>query len=230
MLYLKNTSILIDYTKERRIKMSVPKNRRTLAETEYYHNALKLREEILDLLIRDFGVKIKKNDFEFLKKSHEVSKEDVELLEYLCNKYRIAEHILYEFPAWFMEYERKYLMDGLRRFMTHIRYADAITVRSDKMHEYRRYHIIQARTECYMLMDEMDYVVKVFPVDMNKYLPLIDTIHYEIKLLSRLEKLDNDRYRKWKRKGDKRTPQHEPTEEITTPSCIKEEPIKTPFD
>lgn len=210
--------------------MSVPKNRRTLADTAYYHNALKLREAILDLLIRDFGVKIRKNDFKVLQKAHDISEEDVELLEHLCAKYRIAEHILYDFPAWFMDYERKYLMGSLRRFMMHIRYADAITVKSDNMHEYRRYHIIQARTECYMMMDEMDYIEKVFPIDMNKYLPLIDIIHYEIKLLNRLEKNDNDRYRKWKRRGDTKTPQHKPTEEITEPPCINKEPIKTPFD
>ena len=167
---------------------------------------------------------------EFLKKTHNISEEDIALLEHLCSKYRVAENILYEFPVWFMEYERKTLMNGIRRFMMHVRYADAINVRTDQMHEYRRYHIIQARTECYMIMDEMDYIVKVFPVDMNAYLPLIDIIHYEIKLLNRLGKLDNDRYRRWKRKEDKKNPQHTPTKEITEPFCKKEEPVKTPFD
>lgn len=210
--------------------MAVPKNRRTLADTEYFHNGIKMRDAVLDLLIRDFGVKIKRKDFEFIKKAHNISEDDLDLLEYLCKKYHVIEHTFYDFPVWFMEYERKYIMGGLRRFLMHIRYADAITVKSDKMHEYRRYHIIQARTECYMLMDEMDYITRVYNVDMNSYLPLLDIIHYEITLLNRLEKLDNDRYRKWKKRGDTKTPQHTPTKEITEPGIIKEEPIKTPFD
>ena len=79
-------------------------------------------------------------------------------------------------------------MDSLRRFLMHLRYADAIMVKSNALHEYRRYHIIQARTECLMIMDEMEYIAKVYPVNMKKYLPVIDCIHYEIKLLNRLEK------------------------------------------
>lgn len=214
--------------------MSVPKNRRTLAETEYFHNGIRMRDAVLELLIRDFGVKIRKKDLAFLKKAHNISDEDLETIEYICKKYRVAEHMLYDFPGWFMDYERKYLMGSLRRFMMHIRYADAITVQSDKMHEYRRYHIIQARTECYMIMDEMDYIAKVYEVDMNAFLPLIDIIHYEIKLLNRLEKLDNNRYRKWKNRKEKEKgnikPQHEPTPEITEPPVIDEKPVKTPFD
>ena len=31
----------------------------------------------------------------------------MDLIEFIRKKYRVAEHILYEFPGWFMEYERK---------------------------------------------------------------------------------------------------------------------------
>ena len=87
--------------------MAVPKNKRSLADTEYFHNGMQMRDIILDLLIRDFGVKINKNSFEVLQKMHNISEEDMELIEFICKKYRVAEHILYEFPGWFMEYERK---------------------------------------------------------------------------------------------------------------------------
>lgn len=212
--------------------MAVPKNKRSLADTEYFHNGMQMRNIILDLLIRDFGVKINKNSFEVLQKMHNISEEDMELIEFICKKYRVAEHILYEFPGWFMEYERKYLMDSLRRFLMHLRYADAIVVKSNDLHEYRRYHIVQARTECLMIMDEMEYIAKVYPVNMKKFLPLIDCIHYEIKLLNRLEKSDNDKWRKWKKKqDDKKEPQHVPTPEISEPGSGREpDHILNPFD
>lgn len=192
--------------------MSVPRNKRTLSNLEYFHNGIKMRDMLLELMIRDFGVKIKKNDFEFLQKNYNMSEEDLQLVEYLCKKYHVYEHILYDFPVWFMEYERKYLMTSIRRFFVHLRYADAIIVTSDETHQQRKYHLLQARTECYLITDEMDYMAKVYPIDMNKYLPLLDVIHYEIKLLSHELKLDNDRYRKWKNR-DTNEPFHQPVEE-----------------
>lgn len=210
--------------------MAVPRNKRTLSDIEYFHNGIKMRDAVLDILIRDFGVRIKKGDFRAIQKMHNINEEDMEIVEYICKKYRVGEHILYNFPGWFLEYERKYIMDSLRKFLMHIRYADAIHVKSDKMHEYRRYHIIQARTECFLIMDEMDYIVKVYNVDMNTYLPLLDIIHYEINLLNRLEKLDNDRYRKWKKRESKKEPQHTPTNLISDPPIINQKPITTPFD
>ena len=49
--------------------MAVPKNKRSLADTEYFHNGMQMRDIILDLLIRDFGVKINKDSFEVLQKN-----------------------------------------------------------------------------------------------------------------------------------------------------------------
>lgn len=39
--------------------MSVPKNKRTMSELEFFHNALVLRKEMTELLLRDFGIKNK---------------------------------------------------------------------------------------------------------------------------------------------------------------------------
>lgn len=218
--------------------MSVVRNKRSLSDLEYFHNGLKMRDMILDLLIRDFGVKVKRNDFEVLKSVHNMTDEDMELAEYLCKKYRVMEHVLYNFPGWFMEYERKTIMDILKSFMAHLRYADNITVNSDSSHEYRKYHVFQARADCYRMMDEMEYLARVFPVDMTAYIPFLDVLHYEIKLLNRLEKHDNDKYRRWKnyRKNQKNLDYknknaHEPTKEISEPGKdSRPKQAKNPFD
>lgn len=49
--------------------MSVPVGKRSLSDLEFYKNAIRLRADITDLLLRDFGVKDKVRDTKILSKT-----------------------------------------------------------------------------------------------------------------------------------------------------------------
>jgi hypothetical protein len=213
--------------------MSVAKGKRGLADTEFFHNGLHMRDVIMDLMIRDFGVKVRKKDLNRLKEKYDMADEDLETLKNIYKEYKIYEDVTYdEFPSWFMDYERKFLFESIHRFLINLRYADAITVNSESTHERRKYHIVQARTECFIILEEFEYIARVFSINMNKYLNMMDVICYEIKLLNRLEKNDGDRWKRWKKNKDqKKDPQHTPTQEISEPGKTEQpKHVPNPFD
>lgn len=57
-------------------KMSVIKNKRSLSDLEFFHNAIKLRTTMTDLLLRDFGVKAKNKNAQVYPKKFKMDKED----------------------------------------------------------------------------------------------------------------------------------------------------------
>ena len=58
--------------------MSVIKNKRSLSELEFFHNAIKLRREMTSLLLRDFGIKARNKDTQVIPKLYKMEKEDGE--------------------------------------------------------------------------------------------------------------------------------------------------------
>ena len=79
--------------------MSVIKNKRSLSELEFFHNAIKLRKEMTDLLLRDFGVKARKKDPQIFPKRYSMDKDDGEAFMKLCEKYKIVS-IIETYPDW----------------------------------------------------------------------------------------------------------------------------------
>ena len=64
--------------------MSVIKNKRSLSELEFFHNAIKLRREMTSLLLRDFGIKARNKDTQVIPKLYKMEKEDGEAFLKLC--------------------------------------------------------------------------------------------------------------------------------------------------
>ena len=67
--------------------MSVLKSQRTLSGLEFYNNAIKLRQEITLLLLRDFGIKDKVRSVKGLSGTMHMEQEDQEKLQELMEKY-----------------------------------------------------------------------------------------------------------------------------------------------
>ena len=71
--------------------MSVVKNKRTQSKWEFYNTAIKLRNDIIVLLLRDFGIKTRQRDIDFYK--HHMNEEDAKEFEELLDKYEIQKNI-----------------------------------------------------------------------------------------------------------------------------------------
>ncbi|GAB6392491.1 MAG: hypothetical protein MdMp014T_1864 [Treponematales bacterium] len=143
--------------------MSVLKNRRGLSKLEFYHTARKLRREVTSLLLRDFGVRDK------VRKVKTESGEEVSVIE--------------GYPDWLLENFRDSIMRLLRNLMLNITAGNSIYPINEAELLARRQYQTAAIVNCEQLLQEMLYCEDVLPVHVEKFLPYVEEIEFEIKLL-----------------------------------------------
>jgi hypothetical protein len=194
--------------------VSVLKNKRGLSKLEFYNTARQLRKEITAYLLRNFGVK-PKNPKNGQQKIAEPNKTAVP------NDDEDEEGaILGEFPEWALAEFRRNIMQILRNLMMNITAANSIypsamedpktpnapklpaeyikRVQYDELADRRRYQTI-AIANCHQLIQELQYFTDVFSmrfdtfkVSVDKILPFIDKLQFEIRLLKGWRKSTND--------------------------------------
>ena len=101
-------------------------------------------------------------------------------------------------PAWRIDFWREGLADLTRRLVLSVTAANSIYPTTFADAELRRKHQDNAIAVCYQLYQEIDFAAHILPVDLTKYMPLCDTVEYEIALLKGWRKSDNKRYRELK--------------------------------
>jgi hypothetical protein len=143
--------------------MSVLKNRRGLSKLEFYHNARKLRRDMTNLLLRDFGVR---------DKVRKIKTEDggpVDIIE--------------GYPDWLIEKFRDSIMQILRNLMMNITAGNTVYPTNEAELLSRRQYQTAAIVNCEQLLQEMHYCEDVLPVHVSKLLPYVEAIEFEITLL-----------------------------------------------
>jgi hypothetical protein len=158
--------------------MSVLKNKRGLSKLEFYHTARKLREDITNLLLRDFGVRDK------VRKMKTEDHKEVTIIE--------------EYPDWLIVNFRQNIIGILRSLMLNITAGNTIyPTTMDELALRRRYQN-GAIINCEQLLQEMIYCSDILPVKLEKFLPYVETVEFEIKLLKGWRKSSNDLAKKFK--------------------------------
>lgn len=169
--------------------MSVLKSKRKASQFEVFHQLKKMRKEVTDLLLRDFGYNLDKATRNVEKTFggrpyEELSPDEKVRYEKLMEK-NIA------FAEWFIADERKVIVDCLRTITEEVYVANSIyPVYWDELVE-RRIHQDRAVGQCYRLTQELQYAIETLPVDVNKYLRFAEMIQTEINLLKGWRKSDN---------------------------------------
>lgn len=169
--------------------MSVLKAKRKASQFEVFHQLKKMRKEVTDLLLRDFGYNLDKATRNVEKTFggrpyEELSPDEKVRYEKLMEK-NIA------FAEWFIADERKVIVDCLRTITEEVYVANSIyPVYWDELIE-RRIHQDRAVGQCYRLTQELQYAIETLPVDVNKYLRFAEMIQTEINLLKGWRKSDN---------------------------------------
>ncbi len=151
--------------------MSVLKNRRSLSKLEFYHTARKLREDITNMLLRDFGVRDK------VQKIKTEENKEVTIIE--------------EYPEWLIITFRQNIMQILRSLMLNITAGNTIYPNNKDELNLRRRYQSGAIVNCEQLLQEFQYCADVLPVKLEKFLPYVDAIEFEIKLLKGWRKSNN---------------------------------------
>ena len=173
--------------------MSVLVSKRKQSQFEVFHHLMKMRKEITDLLLRDFGFSTHKMD---KKLEHKFSGKTYEELtdtdKATYDRFQKREEA---FNEWFIEDERKAIIDCLRSITEHVYTANSIYPTCIEELTERRIQQDLALGQCFHLVQELQYAMETLPVDVNKYLPFGESIQKEINLIKAWRKSDNKFHR-----------------------------------
>lgn len=169
--------------------MSVLKSKRKPSQFEVFHHLYKLRRNITDLLLRDFGYSFEKGEKRLQKRFSGRAYEDLtdcEKAQYDRLKKRHE-----AFDEWFIVDERKVIIDCLREITKHVFVANSIYPTCREELVQRRIHQDEALGQCYRLTQELQYAIETLPVDVNTYTQFGKEIQTEINLIKGWRKSDN---------------------------------------
>lgn len=169
--------------------MSVLKANRKASQFEVFHHFYKMRKEVTDLLLRDFGFDLERADKNVLKMFGNRGYEELSPEEKVrYDKLKAKNQAFYE---WFIADERQAIVECLRCIGAEVHIANSIyPVYMEELVE-RRLHQDIAIGQCYRLTQELQYAIETLPVDVNKYLRFAEMIQTEINLLKGWRKSDN---------------------------------------
>ena len=160
---------------------SVPKSKRKETDFLAITNFKKLRKSVTNLILNDFGYRSDKTD-EKIQKYYEINKDNIKVDE-ICERLRKKEE---SFSSWYIDEEAKAVLDILRNIEKEFTIGNSIypSETPAKLIEFllRRWHINKAIGLCYVLKQEINYVIDTLPVDKNKYELFDESINFQINL------------------------------------------------
>lgn len=169
--------------------MSVVKRKRKESPFEVFHHLTKMRQNITDLLLRDFGYSNEKFQKKIGRRYGGKSFEeltDVQKRDYDRQKKRSE-----AFDEWYIERERETVIECIHSINEHVYVANSIYPTCQEELTERRIHQDIAIGQCARLAQELQYAVETLPVNVNTYLNIAQDIEKEIALLKGWRKSDN---------------------------------------
>lgn len=170
--------------------MSVPKGRRQESRFEAQHHYYRLRSEVTTLILQDFGFSEEKykKDIDRYRQNHETANNVDEVVERWQKKSD-------SFSQWFIDCEAEAVLDILRSIEREFTLGNSIypSETPAKIMEFcmRRYHVNKAIGYCYTLKQELNYIIRTLPVDLNKFERFAEEIDRQIALYKGVRQSDN---------------------------------------
>lgn len=170
--------------------MSVPKGRRSESKFEAQHHFFWLRDEVTKLVLNDFGF----SEYKYQKalEKYRVSHSTAENVEDVVERWETKTQ---SFRRWFIDEEGRAIIDILRDIQRNFTTANSIypSETHAKLMEFlmRRFYMNRAIGLCYSLKQEIQYVIRTLPVDINKYERFAVEIDKQIALYKGVRLADN---------------------------------------
>lgn len=163
--------------------MAVLKHLRSLSEMEFYRTAIEIRKNITIWLLKDFNTKRNVKSVNQVVK--DITEEDKAAVDAIFAKYDVKPNKEFqsEFPTWFVDMERKNLCEILTDLIQHITKANSIFPIGEIEINLRREFQDRAIADCYNIYQELQYIIAVFKIDINKLIPIIESVEKELALL-----------------------------------------------
>ena len=170
--------------------MSVPKGKRRQSRFEAQHHFYKLRTEVTTLMLQDFGFSPEKYKAQ-IEKYREMHRGTDHVDEVVARYEKKCE----SFNKWYIDKECDIVLEILRNIESEFTQGNSIYPSDTpaRMIEYiqRRYHINNAIAHCYVLKQEIHYIIRTLPVDINKYKRFAELIDKQIALYKGVRQSDN---------------------------------------
>ena len=159
---------------------------------EFWKNALDLRKQVTEWMMRDFGTK--KNAKVIQNTVHGMTEEDVEAVNGIMAKYgRSPRQLQSVYPEWFLAQEIKYISGELFGLCCNIAHANSIYMLCEVDRDQRREYQNSAIGNCYALLQEIQFLIVVVGTDVNQLGDIVAKIEREISLLKGWKKADSRR-------------------------------------
>ena len=170
--------------------MSVPNGKRKESRFEAQHHFYRLRADVTNLMLLDFGFSEEKyrKHIERYQETHAQAENVDEVVARYQKKCD-------SFKKWFIDRECDAVLEILRRIESEFTAGNSIypSETPAKVMEFceRRKHIDEAIAQCYVLKQELQYVISSLPVNINKYERLSVDIDKQIALYKGVRQSDN---------------------------------------
>ena len=168
---------------------NVPKSRRKATRFETQHNLIKLRDEITKICVQDFGF-----SYEKCKARRDNYMQQFQKLSNIDDIMKRYDTKLESFNRWFIDKECEVILDMIREITKEFTLGNSIYPDGPAIfYEYikRRKHMSTCIGSCYALKQELQYVLRILPVDINKYKPISRLIDKQINLIKGVRRADN---------------------------------------
>ena len=168
----------------------VPKGKRKQSRFEAQHHYFRLRSEVTNLMLLDFGFSAEKyqKSIERYREAHKSSQN----VDEVVSRYRKK---CESFTKWFIDKECDAVLGILRKIESEFTAGNSIypSETPAKIMEFceRRKHIDEAIAQCYVLKQEIHYIIRTLPVDLNKYERFAVSIDEQIALYKGVRQADN---------------------------------------
>lgn len=175
--------------------MSVPKSKRKESRFETQHHYYRLRQEVTTLMLQDFGFSEEKY-LAAIERYRQYHKSAPNVDEVVARYRKKCE----AFSKWFIDKECDAVIEILRNIECEFTSGNSIYPGETpaKIIEFceRRKHIDNAIAQCYVLKQELNYIIRTLPVDINKFERFSVAIDKQIALYKGVRQSDNRLIRK----------------------------------
>jgi len=169
---------------------SVPKGRREQSRFEAQHHFYALRKAVTELVLNDFGFSEEKYRKKMEKYRHDHRKDAN--IDDIVRRWEVKNE---NFKKWFIDEEGRAIIDLMREIEKNFTMGNSIfpSETPAKLLEFlvRRWHMNRAIGYCYTLKQEINYVIRSLPVDINKYEAFAVEIDRQIALYKGVRQADN---------------------------------------
>ena len=105
-------------------------------------------------------------------------KKTKKVIDEIFEKYGVQQNKQFqsEYPEWFVDSQREHIMNIMQNLIDEITSANSIYAISLFEFDKRRNHQNEAIACCFKLYQELQYIIAIFPIDLNNLIPIFASI------------------------------------------------------